>query len=763
MAAKQIYAIGNSHLDPIWLWPRASGRSSMLNTVRSVVKLMEEFPDFKFSCSSADLYRWCEERDPGLFRRVVELVREGRWEPVGGWEVQSDAVITRLPILLKQAEIGQEYFRTRFGAASSIAYNVDTFGHTAMLPAILRQQDFTAYVYGRGQECLPSVFRWIADDGSEVVAHHARDGYGTPQAMSREQFWGRIRDHYKHGDEFQTFFYGIGDHGGGIYAKHLEWLNEARQEFPIRFATLAEFFADLKEQKVELPEFRGEIAPAARGIYSACRPVKEAAARTVRHLLKAERLGAPAETLARPWREAAFAHFHDIMPGSSIRKALAEDVTSLLGAADFAATEYMDEELAASESAADLNFITEGGFQVWSPHPFPVVAPVAMDAFSDPNAVGESFSSLIDRDGNCYPLQLLPGTTSYGPCLSPWGRLTAVLSLGASQEQFYAFSRRKAEPLENLGFAKQRELLARLRFPVLPDRNGVWGFTMTPYGVASEYAECTGIHEFADGPVCSILAATYRYRESSVHLELTAYRGISEVGVRLAVNWHERFTCLKLGIQLAAQPDFLLTGNAGGITERYRWSCDYALRNVNGAWMRTPADSPEYAFTDFCQLHSGSEAVTVYAPDLYSCNLSDGMLGVTLLRPSRYADFVSFPSFEREGWMDLGFSYFSLWIDSDPAVVPEMLPRRASVRLLTPEVREITGHAPSEFANPHARPPLPELSGELVAESFSQEGTTVWNPSGEPAHCRYANEEIVLKPHEIRMISSGNIGKPQGN
>ena len=179
--------------------------------------------------------------------------------------------------------------------------------------------------------------------------------------------------------------------------------------------------------------------------------------------------------------------------------------------------------------------------------------------------------------------------------------------------------------------------------------------------------------------------------------------------------------------------------------------------------MRTPADSPEYAFTDFCQLHSGSEAVTVYAPDLYSCNLSDGMLGVTLLRPSRYADFVSFPSFEREGWMDLGFSYFSLWIDSDPAVVPEMLPRRASVRLLTPEVREITGHAPSEFANPHARPPLPELSGELVAESFSQEGTTVWNPSGEPAHCRYANEEIVLKPHEIRMISSGNIGKPQGN
>ena len=73
MAAKQIYAIGNSHLDPIWLWPRASGRSSMLNTVRSVVKLMEKFPDFKFSCSSADLYRWCEERDPGLFRRVVEL------------------------------------------------------------------------------------------------------------------------------------------------------------------------------------------------------------------------------------------------------------------------------------------------------------------------------------------------------------------------------------------------------------------------------------------------------------------------------------------------------------------------------------------------------------------------------------------------------------------------------------------------------------------------------------------------------------------
>ena len=41
MSAKKLYVIGNSHMDPIWLWRLREGRSTWLNTCRSVVRIMK--------------------------------------------------------------------------------------------------------------------------------------------------------------------------------------------------------------------------------------------------------------------------------------------------------------------------------------------------------------------------------------------------------------------------------------------------------------------------------------------------------------------------------------------------------------------------------------------------------------------------------------------------------------------------------------------------------------------------------------------------
>lgn len=71
---KRLYVICNSHLDPVWIWNRSSGRSSWLNTMYAVTEIMQENPDLKFTCSAAALYRWVEETDPALFRRIAALV-----------------------------------------------------------------------------------------------------------------------------------------------------------------------------------------------------------------------------------------------------------------------------------------------------------------------------------------------------------------------------------------------------------------------------------------------------------------------------------------------------------------------------------------------------------------------------------------------------------------------------------------------------------------------------------------------------------------
>ena len=123
---KKIYLICNSHLDPIWLWNRTSGRSAWLNTMHSVVRIMQENPDMKFTCSAAAQYRYIEECDPALFRKISELIREKRWEIVGGWEVQPDVIISRPQPLIHQALSGKKYFLDRFNVDVKIGYCVDS-------------------------------------------------------------------------------------------------------------------------------------------------------------------------------------------------------------------------------------------------------------------------------------------------------------------------------------------------------------------------------------------------------------------------------------------------------------------------------------------------------------------------------------------------------------------------------------------------------------------------------------------------------------
>src|SRR5215470_8912043 len=49
----RIRAVGNSHIDMAWLWPWTETVEVVRNTYRSALNLMREYPDFKFTASSA--------------------------------------------------------------------------------------------------------------------------------------------------------------------------------------------------------------------------------------------------------------------------------------------------------------------------------------------------------------------------------------------------------------------------------------------------------------------------------------------------------------------------------------------------------------------------------------------------------------------------------------------------------------------------------------------------------------------------------------
>jgi alpha-mannosidase len=710
MPSKKLYIILNSHIDPVWLWNKSSGRASFINTMHSTVKIMHERPELKFSCSAASLYRWIEKCDPRLFADIADLVKEGRWEIIGGWEVQSDCILSRTEPLLRQAESAKTYFMDKFDKDVRIAYNVDAFGHSAGLPKILRSSGITHYVFNRSQDLEHNLFAWTSDDGSQVTGLKVL-GYGYSSHITKEDFMQRIQLHWDTDLPHQVVFMGIGDHGGGLSRKHLDWLEEARQEYNMVYSTLEEYFAAVED--LDKPEFSGELGPVFAGCYSNCHEVKHKIARATRKILKAERLGVPAAELTAAWRELLFNHFHDILPGTSVRSAYEKNVFPGLGMVEFTAEDEIDEILARKNTDADTSFMSEGGIQIWNPHPFSYKAIVSFDAFTDPNANGVEFDSLRDADGNVMPLQILPPATSFGPCGEPWGRFATVVEVPPLGERYLAYAAVGLAGLPNVGFERQRRFLHAVSFPVFYDNTRTWGFGLTSFADCMGEAKLESCQEYINGPVCSVLRTKYSYRDSSITLDVTAYKDIPELGITIRLDWHEIKCCLKLSFKHNMETFSFHTGQSAHITERMniRQKMPTSTWDNSGQRQPVPQNSGECAMIDWCAASSPSEVHSFFAPDLHSCDHTADALRVTLLRPVLYADHRPFPQYEESGWMDTGVSWRKLWYFESDHVAIESLPRLADARLMNAETREVTAHAPGTSKAPK----LPSL--EFDAET----------------------------------------------
>lgn len=754
MSAKRLYVISNSHLDPIWLWNRSSGRNSWVNTVTSTLEILRENKDMKFTCSSAALYRWLEESAPALFEEIVELVKTGRWEIVGGHEVQSDVIISRAEPILRQAEVGKAYFLDKFGVDVKIAYNVDSFGHSAGLPKLLRLGGFTHYVFTRPMEMTERLFEWSSDDGSSITALHIPEAYGHAARCTKDEFMERIRQHIENGLPEQVLFFGVGDHGGGVYRKHLEWLREAQTQYDIVFSTLAEYFNAV--QKMPRTTISGELGPSFKGCYSACYKVKHKIARATRRILKAEKLSASKEELEEPWKELLFNHFHDILPGTSILRAYERDIFPAIGFVEHIADTLIDRSLSLREQEQDTRFMPEGGIQLWNPHPFAHKTIVSIDHFSDPNNTGEPFNVLMDENGETILLQYLPTASTFGPCGDPWGRLTAVVGLPPGGERFLAFGRRKLPEISPLGFERQLSLLKKISFQLFYDNTRTWGFGLDKLTSPELAAQLAEVVEFQNGPVCSILRANYTCRNSRITLDLTAYREIPEIGVTVRLDWHETRCCLKFVLaHNLSSPDFY-TGTSGCSVLRAK-----AASAVNSEY----PNSGECSMIDFTAVISGKKSAGFFTPDLHSCDHAENSLRISLARPVLYADHFPFPQSEEYGWTEQGVSWRKLWYFEGENVAMEDLPRMAEARLVNGETREVTWHAP----HPDGKGLNPLLNwnmgGKTTLPTSARRGCgTDWLLT----FCNYGEAEnitlpngktLMIGPHQIQQITFSDTEK----
>lgn len=60
MEKKQLYMIGNSHIDPVWFWEWEEGMQEVKATFQSALDRRREFEDYRFTSTSTAFFQWIE-------------------------------------------------------------------------------------------------------------------------------------------------------------------------------------------------------------------------------------------------------------------------------------------------------------------------------------------------------------------------------------------------------------------------------------------------------------------------------------------------------------------------------------------------------------------------------------------------------------------------------------------------------------------------------------------------------------------------------
>ncbi len=330
-----LHMIGNAHIDPVWLWQWQEGFQETLATFRSALDRMAETPDFRFTASSAALYAWVERLDPAMFDEIRARVAEGRWELTGGWWIEPDCNIPGGESFVRQALYGQRYFREAFGVTARVGYAVDSFGHHAVLPQILKASGLDAYVFmrpGPHEKGLPGrLFWWESSDGSRVLTFRIPFTY-TSWGHDLESHVRRCAAEMKPPVDAFMCFYGVGNHGGGPTRENIasiQWLNDDPDPPALEVQHNGRLFDAVSARDWPLLVVHDELQHHAslRGALghqrwtaggkraSASRDLSAIAAARHRALLSCK------DELTHDGKDVLFNQFHDIMAGSSLEEA----------------------------------------------------------------------------------------------------------------------------------------------------------------------------------------------------------------------------------------------------------------------------------------------------------------------------------------------------------------------------------------------------------------------------------------------------------
>ena len=650
--------IGHTHIDVAWWWTVAQTREKVVRSFATVLKLMEEYPSYKFMSSQPVLYYFLQQRYPELFEKIRQRVAEGRWEVEGATWLEMDTNLTSGESLVRQFLYGKRFFREQFGYDCKILWLPDVFGYSGALPQIMKKAGVeyfmtTKLAWNQLNKIPNDTFIWRGIDGSEVLAHlittvgvgqdpkvsffTTYNGFLHPDAIMGG--WERYQNKEINNDILVS--YGYGDGGGGPTRGMLETsqrMEKGLRGMPrVRQQTARTYFDELNARvrgNRRLETWEGEFYfEYHRGTYTSMARNKRGNRKSELAMMDLELLGVlsgdyPAEADTRLWRDVILLNqFHDILPGSSIGEVY--EVTK---------AEY--ESLLAETGA----LIRDRLERLAGPGQGVTVFNTLGFARDDAVCLGDvKAAALADGAGHVYPVQqTADGAVAYLKDLPSKGYVTLTAAEAAGGENpfiraddrhlqtpFYTVALDEAGHITSLydreydrELARPGKKLNQLRlFEDKPIYYDNWDIDMFYTEKSWPVDELISMAWTEQGPVRATLELAWRCSSSTIRQKVRFYADTRRIDFVTEADWKEHQHLLKA--------EFPLDIHTDEATFEVQFGSVSRKVHTNTTWDKARFESCGQKWMDYSEGHYG---VSLLNDCKYGHSVLDGTVALTLIK-----------------------------------------------------------------------------------------------------------------------------------
>ncbi|MEW5976472.1 MAG: glycoside hydrolase family 38 C-terminal domain-containing protein [Acidobacteriota bacterium] len=331
--------------ETLWLVPHTHWEGAVFKTreeyleiglphIVRALTLLKSHPQYRFTLDQVCYVKPFLERYPEEEAAFRQFVAEGRLQLVGGVDTMHDNNMPGGESIVHQILYGKGYYREKLGVDVTVGWALDTFGHNAQMPQLLKLGGYRSYWFRRGVPTmdLPAEFLWKGIDGTEIPAFWMAYSYGL--------FWGSPRNLLEFTGFFKERYNALTARARGVDRVGLAGADVSEPEehlpplvsefnaaqdapFSIRFAVPTEFEA-VAEKRGNRPSVSGEFNPVFQGIYSSRIEIKQRTRLMEGLLSAAEKLAAINQGLGfaeqipdfdDAWEPVLFNQAHDLASG----------------------------------------------------------------------------------------------------------------------------------------------------------------------------------------------------------------------------------------------------------------------------------------------------------------------------------------------------------------------------------------------------------------------------------------------------------------